>query len=240
QRGHRVTLCEASGALGGNLRCETNVPFKAAFPKYIETMTRRMELAGVEVRLNTPVTPEFVREFAPDALFVAVGAEAARPPIPGLDGANVVFGTELERREGEIGRRVAVIGGGLVGCESGLYLAQKGHEVTIVELREEVARDANPRHRPALMAELAAHATVRTGLRVTGIVPKGVLCESGTGEKQLIEADTVLCAAGLRPRNEIADALRGTAPIVELIGDCVKPDIIRGATWRAYHAALDL
>ncbi|MBR5708091.1 MAG: NADH:flavin oxidoreductase, partial [Oscillospiraceae bacterium] len=69
---------------------------------------------------------------------------------------------------------------------------------------------------------------------------EGVVCESGTGEKLLIEADTVLCAAGLRPRSEIADALRGTAPIVELIGDCVKPDIIRGATWRAYHAALDL
>ena len=240
QRGHSVTLCEASDALGGNLRCETNVPFKAAFPKYIETMSRRMELAGVEVRLNTPVTPEFVREFAPDALFVAVGAEAVSPPIPGIDGANVVFGTELERREGEIGRRVAVIGGGLVGCESGLYLAQKGHAVTIIELREKVAPDANPRHRPALLAELAAHTTVRTGLRVTGIGPEGVVCESGTGEKQLVEADTVLCAAGLRPRSEIADALRGTAPIVELIGDCVKPDIIRGATWRAYHAALDL
>jgi NADPH-dependent 2,4-dienoyl-CoA reductase/sulfur reductase-like enzyme len=240
QRGHSVTLCEASDALGGNLRCETNVPFKAAFPKYIETMTRRMELAGVEVRLNTPVTPEFVREFAPDALFVAVGAEAVRPPIPGIDGANVVFGTELERREGEIGRRVAVIGGGLVGCESGLYLAQKGHAVTIIEMRSDVAVDANPRHRPALLAQLAAHLKVCTGLRALKITPEGVVCENAAGERAFIEADTVLCAAGLRARSEVVDALRGTAPIVEVIGDCVKPDIIRGATWRAYHAALDL
>ena len=240
QRGHHVTLCEAGDALGGNLRCETNVPFKAAFPKNIETMTRHMALAGVEVRLNTPVTPEFVRDFAPDALFVAVGAEAVRPPIPGIDGANVVFGTELERREGEIGPRVAVIGGGLVGCESGLYLAQAGHAVTILELRGDVAADANPRHRPALLAELAAHTTVRTGMRVTEIRPDGVVCESEAGERLFVEADTVLCAAGLRPRTEIADALRGTAPVVELIGDCVRPDIIRGATWRAYHAALDL
>ena len=240
QRGHHVTLCEASGALGGNLRCETNVPFKAAFPKYIGTMARRMALAGVEVRLNTPVTPEFVRDFAPDALFVAVGAEAARPPIPGIDGANVVFGTELEQREKEIGRRVAVIGGGLVGCESGLYLAQKGHAVTIIELRDDVAVDANPRHRPALMAELAAHTAVRTGLRVTEITPVGVACVTAAEERVFLEADTVLCAAGLKPRTEVVDALRGTAPIVEVIGDCVRPDIIRGATWRAYHAALDL
>ncbi|MCR5648255.1 MAG: FAD-dependent oxidoreductase [Oscillospiraceae bacterium] len=240
QRGHSVTLCEAGDALGGNLRCETNVPFKSAFPKYIATMKRRMELAGVEVRLNTPVTPKFVRSFAPDALFVAVGAEAMRPPIPGLDGENVVFGTELERRENEIGSRVAVIGGWLVGCESGLYLALSGRSVTIIEMRGEVAADANPRHRPALLAELAAHTKVRTGLRVVEITPDGVVCESPEGGCELIGADTVLCAAGLRPRTETVDALRGTAPIVEIIGDCVKPDIIRGATWRAYHAALDL
>ena len=240
QRGHHVTLCEKTGALGGNLRCETNVPFKSAFPKYIETMRRRMELAGVEVRLNTEVTPELVRSFAPDALFVAVGAEATTPPIPGIDRENVVYGTELERREGEIGKRVAVLGGGLVGCESGLYLAQSGHDVTIIEMRDAVAPDANPRHRPALMAQLAAHTTVRTGLRALEITPTGVVCADAAGERVFIEADTVLCAAGLKPRREVVDALRGTAPIVEVIGDCVKPDIIRGATWRAYHAALDL
>ena len=240
QRGHYVTLCEKTGALGGDLRCETNVPFKAAFPKYIETMTRRMALAGVEVRLNTEVTPEYVREFAPHALFIAVGAEAARPPIPGIDGANVVYGTELEHRESEIGPRVAVIGGGLVGCESGLYLAQTGHAVTIIEMLGDVARDANPRHRPALLAQLAAHTAVRTGLRVTEITPEGVRCADAAGETVFIPADSVLCAAGLRPRREVVDALRGTAPIVEVIGDCGKPDIIRGATWRGYHAALDL
>ena len=239
RRGHRVTLCEKSGALGGNLRCELHVPFKAAFPKYIETMTRQMALTGVEVRLNCEVTPAFVRDFRPDALFIAVGSEPYRPPIPGLEGPNVVFGTELETREAEIGRRVAVIGGGLVGCECGLWLAQTGREVAIIEMRKEVAADANPRHRPALLAQLEAHTAVHTGLQVTEITAEGVCC-AGDGERRFFRADTVLCAAGLRPRREAADALRGTAPIVEVIGDCAKPDIIRSATWRAYHAALDL
>ena len=240
QRGHTVTLCEASDAPGGNLKCEYNVPFKAAFPKYTAVMLRRLELAGVEIRLNTPVTPEFVREFAPDALMVAVGAEALKPDIPGIDGENVVFGTELAGCEGEIGHRVAVLGGGMVGCESGLYLAQKGHEVTIVEMRGDVAVDANPRHRPQLMAQLAEYTEVRTGLRAKEITEAGLLCADAQGREVLIAADTVLCAAGLRPRFETAEALRGTAPIVEFIGDCVKPDILRGATFRAYHAALDL
>ncbi len=239
RRGHKVTLCERSEALGGNLRCEGNVPFKAAFPKYIRTMARQLALAGVEVRLGCEVTPDFVRAFQPDALFIAVGAEAARPPIPGLERPHVIFGTELETREKEIGRRVAVIGGGLVGCETGLYLAQKGHEVTILEQRSEVAIDANPRHRPALLAQLAAHTTIRTGMLVTEITSEGVNC-SAEGKGSFFPADTVLCAAGLIPRRETVDALRDTAPIVEVIGDCFRPDILRGATWRAYHAALDL
>ena len=112
--------------------------------------------------------------------------------------------------------------------------------MTIIEQRDSVAPDANPRHRPALMAQLAAHTTVRTGLRVTEITPDGVHCTDAEGRPVFFAADTVLCAAGLRPRTETVDALRGTAPIVEVIGDCVKPDIIRGATHRAYHAALDL
>ena len=240
RRGHRVTLCEKTGRLGGNLNCEENVSFKSAFPKYIRTMTRRMALAGVEVRLNTEVTPEFVRDFAPDALFVAVGAEAVIPTLPGAGGKNVVYGTKLAGQEERIGRRVAVLGGGLVGCESGLHLALKGHEVTIIEKRRAVAVDANPRHRPLLLRQLEEHTNLRTGLTANAVTETGLVCVDGEGREVVIEADTVLIAAGLRPRTETVDALRACAPVVELIGDCVRPGIIREATFRAYHAALDL
>lgn len=240
QRGHDVTLCEATDRLGGNLNCENGVSFKSAFPKYTTTMTRRMALAGVKVRLNTPVTPEFVEDFAPDALMVAVGAESLVLPLPGMDSPKVIPGTQLAEREAEVGRRVAVLGGGLVGCECGLHLALQGHEVTIVEMRDAVAPDANPRHRPLLLQQLGEHTTIRTGLKACAVTDEGLLCVDKEGQEVCIEADTVLSAPGLRPRSEMVDALRGTAPIVEVIGDCVRPDIIRGATHRGYHAALDL
>ncbi len=240
RRGHSVTLCEASDALGGNFKCEYNVPFKSAFPRYTKTMSILLEKAGVEVRLNTTVTPEFVREFAPDALMVAVGSESAVPPIPGIDGSNIIPATALDRREGEIGHRVAVLGGGMVGCESGLHLAMKGHDVTIVEMGSRLAPDANPRHRPMLMAELDKFVAVRTGCKATAINENGLCCVDADGNELLIEAETILLAAGLRPRAELVDALRGTAPIVEVIGDCVEPGTVRGATFRAFHAALDL
>ena len=181
-----------------------------------------------------------MHKFAPDALVVAVGSESLVPSLPGIDSKNVVLGTELNIREDEIGKKVAVLGGGMVGCESGLYLAQKGHDVTIVEMRNTVARDSNPRHRPALMKQLAEYTTVRTELKAASVTDAGLLCVDKDGKEILIEADTVLSAAGLKSRTELVDSLRGTAPIVEVIGDCVKPDIIRGATFRAYHAALDL
>ncbi len=239
-RGHKVTLCEKSAELGGTLRCESNVPFKKAFPKYIATMKRRMELAGVEVRLNTAVTPEYVRDFAPDALIVAVGGEPVRPPIKGMDRDNVIFAVELHERENELGKRVAVIGGGLAGCETGLHLAKGGREVSIVEMNSLLAPDANPRHRPALMAELAAHTRCFTDMQAVEINEKGLLCKNAEGELQLIEADSILAAAGVKPRRELADSLRGTAPQVDVIGDCDRPGMIRNATFRAFHAALDL
>ena len=240
QCGHDVTLCEMTDSLGGNLKCEENVPFKSSFPKYIATMSRRMELAGVCVKLSTEVTPEFVREFSPDVLIVAIGAESIILPISGIDRENVISVTELDTREHEIGKRVAVLGGGLSGCECGVHLAKAGHDVTIVEMRSDVAVDANPRHRPALMRELKENVTVYTGLRASAVSEKGLSCTDKDGKEIIIEADTILLAAGMKSRTEAVDALRGTAPNVQVIGDCDRPLNIRNATFRAYHAGLDI
>ena len=239
-RGHRVILCEKTGRLGGLLLCEESVPFKSAFPKYIAAMTRRMELAGVEVRLNTPVTPSLVRSLAPDALLIAIGGEPATPPIPGIVGENVIYAAELSAREAEIGPRVAVLGGGLAGCECALHLAMRGHRVTLAELRDQVAPDANPRHRPELLRRLYESVEVHTGLRAEEVTDRGLRCADAGGHRLFLSADTVICAAGMRPSPEATDALRATAPIVETIGDCVRPGLVRDAVFRAYHAALDL
>ncbi|MDD6189663.1 MAG: FAD-dependent oxidoreductase [Clostridiales bacterium] len=239
KRGHRVILCEKTGELGGMLRCEADVPFKAAFKKYISTMTRRVELAGVELRLNTEVTPELVSSIEPDVLIVAVGAEPIVPDIPGIDGQNVLMVTEIAAAK-NIGKRVAILGGGLAGCEFGLHLAERGHEVTVVEMSDTVAAEGNPRHRPLLLKRLAGLVNIRTGLRGTAITGEGLECEDRQGEHVFITADTVVIAVGMKAKHKLVDSLRGTAPRVEVIGDCLKPGLIRGATFRGYHAALDI
>lgn len=238
QRGHKVILCEKTDKLGGMLNCEAEVPFKKSFEKYTETMTRRMEIAGVDVRMNAEVTPGTVGEIAPDVLVVAIGGEPIRPDIPGIDGTNVIFAADRGKKN--CGKKVAVLGGGLAGCEFALHLAESGHEVTVIEMGDTLAADGNPRHRPMLMARLTAAADLRTGLRGVEITGNGVRCVDKNGAEVFVEADTVLVAVGMSTRHSIVDALRGTAPKVEVIGDCDKPGLIRNAAFRAYHAALDI
>jgi len=240
QRGHKVLLCEKTDRLGGQLNNESETRFKTAFPKYIATMKRRMELAGVEIHYNTTITPEYVREYQPDALIVAVGASPIIPLIPGIDRKNVYPASEAFMHQNEFGHRIVILGGGQVGCEAAIHFAQRGHSVVIAERRPKLAPDANPRHRPALMRQLNTCNEIHTDLTGKAIIDKGLLCVDSNGKEILLEADTILIACGLRSRSDLVDSLRGTAPVVEIIGDCNKPGTLREATFRAYHAALDL
>lgn len=236
ERGHHVLLCEASGQLGGAMRCERHVPFKEDMGRYIASKAAEMERAGVEVRLNTPVTPEYAEAEKADVLVVAIGAEGYLPPIPGIERAISV--NELAEHEGELGHRVAVIGGGLAGCETAIDLMLKGHEVATIHRRGELAVDANARQRPILLrmlAEIEQH----LGASAVEITAKGVVC-SGVDGEFVVEADSVICAAGQRSRTEEAVALMNAAPIVTLVGDVVKPGKIFDAVMRGYHAGLDI
>ena len=232
-RGHEVLLCEKSGELGGAILGDKYIPFKRDAWAAARTLARRMELAGVEVRLNTEVTPQFVRAWEPDCLIVAVGGS----PIVPFTGPNVYPASELK---GQLpGKRIAVLGGGLVGCETAVHLAMQGGEVTVVELAEDVARDANPRQRPALLKELE-RTKVRCGLRGLRAAPEGLVCADAEGREELIEADAIVLAVGQRPNRAAADALRNTAPEVRLLGDCVKASTLREAIFQGYHAGLDV
>ncbi|MDR3278055.1 MAG: FAD-dependent oxidoreductase [Oscillospiraceae bacterium] len=239
KRGHTVILCEKTDKLGGALNSERGIPFKEDLYRFIGTKTLELAKAGAEVRLNTPVTPELAAQIAPDALVIAVGAVPIIPDLPGIDRA--VAANDLPERIGEVGKRVAILGGGLVGCEAAVHLALAGHDVTVVELRAELCPDANARHRPLLLDKLRElPITARTGVRGARVTPEGLVCVNERGEEELLRADTVLLAAGQRPNRADADPLRRAAPFVTELGDCVKPGQVTQAVFRGYFAALDL
>lgn len=125
-------------------------------------------------------------------------------------------------------------------CEIAIHLAQEGKKVTVIEMRDTLAPDANVRHRPLLLKEMEKLVEVRTGLKGIEITEEGVLCEDKEQKEHLIKGSSVICALGQRARRHVADDLRDTAPYVAVIGDCGKAATITNAVYQGYHAALDI
>lgn len=240
RRGHRVILCEKEKELGGILKSEQALPFKQEMYQLAHTYALLAEKAGVEIHLNTEVTAEYAEEEHPDALIIAAGSRPFVPPIPGLDGENVVIVNNYYLEKDKVTDDVVVFGGGLAGCECAIHLGMEGKKVHLVEMRDELAPDANVRHRPLLLKEIDKYVTVHTGYKGLEVTKDGILCEDKKGRKQLIPGTSVICALGQRPRTDVVEDLRDTAPYVAVIGDAAKVSTITNAVYWGYHAALDI
>ena len=240
RRGHEVILCEKDAELGGILKGEQAIPFKREMYELAGTYARLARKAGVEIRLNTPVTPEYTEQLAPDALIIAVGSSPLVPNIPGLHGDNVVVVNNYYREKDKVTDDVVVFGGGLAGCECAIHLGMEGKRVHLVEMRNELAPDANVRHRPLLLAEVEKYVTAHTGYRGVEVRADGVLCQNGEGNEALVPGTSVICALGQRSNTDLVERLRDCAPFVRVIGDAAKVSTITNAVYWGYHAALDI
>ena len=242
ERGHDVTLVEESDSLGGLLKTADRDPLKAdvkTFKNYLVNTT----LSMVKVRLNTEATPELVEKLAPEVVIAAVGSHPARPPIPGVESESVIAGSEVYDRVEDVGRSVVVLGGALVGCEVGLYLAELGRDVIIVEMTGAIGEpEMNWRHTVPLVMRMDATPNLqyRTGLRCVEITEAGARVVDEAGKEELIEAETVVLAAGMRPNSDTVERLRHCVPDFYSVGDCVKPQRILEAMQAGYWAAMDI
>jgi len=241
-RGHHVTLMDDADRLGGTLRLTDHDFYKTDLLAFKELLVREVGRRAIDVRLNTWVTPERVREFQPEVLILALGAEAALPPIPGIETAVKAFDTYF-LPDAELGKRVVMVGGGLVGCEVGLELVHKGHEVVVIEMRERLVAEFIGIHRTALldrMDEVGIHN--RVGTLCKEIRPDGVVIVDGEGKESFLEADTVVIALGFKSRSYAAKRLgeaAGAVPVFE-IGDCVRPGKVGEAVQEGYTAAMSI
>ncbi len=243
RRGHQVVLCEKESELGGILKSEQALPFKYEMYQLTGTYEKLARNAGVEIRLNTEVTKEYAEKEDADALIIAVGSEPLVPPIPGLNGDNVVLVNNYYREKDKVGSEVVVMGGGLAGCECAIHLEQEGKTVRLVEMRDELAPDANVRHRPLMlkqMEELGGKLTICTGHKALEVTTEGVICQDKDGKEVLVPGGSVICALGQCSRTDVVEQLRDAAPFVRVIGDAAKVSTITNAVYWGYHAALDI
>lgn len=240
QCGHQVILCEKSDKVGGILKSEQAIPFKREMYELGLSLEKMAIEAGVDIRLGTAVTPEYVAEQKPDALILAVGSQPIVPPLPGIDSDKVLVVNDYYLKKDKVGDTVVVLGGGLAGCECAVHLGMEGKTVHLVEMRDTLAPDCNIRHRPILMKQLEKYVVCHTSCAGKLITQDGLVCTDADGNEILIPAETVVCAVGQRANRADVEALRYSAPFVREIGDCIRPANITKAVYEGYHAAMDI
>lgn len=241
KRGHEVVLCEASDRLGALRFADNDTWFKRPMRRYRDSQVEKVLRCGAEIRLNTRVTKAVVDEVKPDVLICAVGSEPFAVPVPGHDGDNVLFGAYLTR-ETVLGEKLVIIGGGFIGCEEAVDLARKGHDVTILEMIDDLAVNCGRMHRIALMHEIETneHIHPATGMRCTRITGDGVYAADRDGNEIFYPCDHVIMASGMRSRSAEVDALRGLVREFYVIGDANRAQKIMNGTRDAYDAVAAL
>ena len=239
-RGHIPTIFEASEALGGAIKHADYADFKWTLRDFNHFLIHQMRKRGIDVRLNTPATPEMISAEGFDVVISALGAVSAKPPIPGLDEGTFTFAPETFYHPETVGKNVVIIGGGEVGVEAGINLAQKGHKVTVLEMRSRLAADSTAIHYYSMFQEAWEKEPNFTGItsaKVTRVADGKVYYLDNQGVEHGLAADSVVVSAGMKPLKDEALSFYGSAPEFYMIGDCKKPATIQQAMRAAYSVA---
>jgi len=201
-------------------------------------LRRMVEKNDIEVRLGKDATPEIVAAEQADVVIAALGADASRPPVPGIEKA--IAAEEIYHMDADaLGKTAVIIGGGDIGCETALYLAQKGVRVVIVEMLRALCPETFSLTRYAMLNLLAETrlASAYMGASCAEVTDTGVVVRDSYGMTQEVDADMVILAAGMKPRNAAAESFRQCAPEFFAVGDCVTAKNVRTATRTAFDAA---
>ncbi len=240
QRGHKVILCEKSDKLGGQFLLAGVAPRKEEMRAAVLSMAAEAEHLGVDIRLNTPVTKELIREIHPHTLINAIGAFPVIPKIPGADLDFVVNSHDVLAGKKKVSGNVIVIGGGMVGMEVAEYLADKGCQVTDLEMLSNFCMDLGDPRKICVTEHIYAAGIVPvTGVTVNAIEAGKVI---GTKDGETVEypCDYAVIAVGARARNgrELEEAAREIGAGYMVIGDAGMARRALNAVREGFDAAL--
>jgi 2,4-dienoyl-CoA reductase (NADPH2) len=220
RRGHHVTLFEKGDRLGGNLLLAAVPSYKWELSNLTNYLQTQLKKSGAQINLNQEVSEETIAEGKPDVVIIATGAIPRIPDIPGIDGGNVVNALEVLGGEKEVGERVVIVGGGMIGCEVAEHLAEEGKQVTVIEMLERIGTDIGMTTRWVIMQRLRnAKIKLVTKTKAEEFTDKGVETNRD-GIKEFFAADSIVLAMGLVPQNELYRRLEAKGIKCYSIGDC--------------------
>ena len=242
-RGHQVTLVEKSNELGGNFRIAAYPTGKGQLTEAIRSMIVKCQQADVDLRCGVEADEMLLRSLAPDAIILATGSTPLILPIPGLSDCGYVTAQDMLDGKAQMGKNVLVVGGGMVGCEAAEYLAERGHQVTVIEMKDVIAADVTPENRRYMFENFEEnHVLLRPGAKVTQFYADGVdyaLVDGSTGS--LRGYDNIVLAMGSRSNTALKDTAEKVAGQVLVIGEAAKaPGNAVLATGDALEAALKI
>ena len=236
ERGHKVKLVEAEGELGGQLRAASGPSFKKEISEYIDYLVFQTRKAGVEIELNKVAEVKDILNWSPDAVILATGAASWVPKLPGIEKA--ILAVDVLKGKKETGPEVAIVGGGYVGCETALHLAEQGRKVILIEMLDQIGSDSGIYEKKVLESKIEqTEINVITGQQMVEVIDGGILTRDESGNQTSYGCDTVVLALGVRARRDLAESLKGKLPEVYEVGDCTVPGRVHGAVHRAAFVA---
>jgi 2,4-dienoyl-CoA reductase-like NADH-dependent reductase (Old Yellow Enzyme family)/thioredoxin reductase len=244
RRGHRAAVYEARSRCGGEFLLAGIPPGKREISDMVDRVITQAALEGVPVHTGTPVNEELLDKENPDVLVVAVGALPVIPRIPGIEQA--LPARDVLTGRVRVGKRVALIGGGLVSCETAEYLTNLGKDVFIVEMLDKLAPKADSYKQHYLGEYIKKHAvpvyleTKCTAIEFDKSGSGSVTIQDKDGKESRLPADTVVLAAGYRSQTELATLAHARKLPCFIIGDAREPRLAIDAIKEAYDCAQEL
>lgn len=241
RRGHNVTLWEKSEKLGGLLNLAVMPPGKDDLKSFLEYLPRQLAKLKVKVETGKEATPEAVTAFRPDVVVVATGSKPLVPSIKGMDRKGAVTFKDVFSGKEKVGKRVVIVGGGFIGCELAEFLAEKGKQVTVIELLPKLASELFQPVAYQIEQRLGKLGVQSfTGVKEEKITAEGMEIVDRDGKRVALKADNIVLAAGTVADKTVFESLKGKVPELYEVGDCAKARRIQEAVYEGATIGMTL
>lgn len=243
-RGFNVDLYEVTSELGGNLIPGGVPDFKEDDHRLVNYYKNQMKELGINVHMNTKVDVDMIKKGNYDQVIIATGSTIKIPKVPCSNPEKLTDAVSVLMGKKKTGKKVVMVGGGLVGCETALWLANEGKEVVIVEMLDKILSSGKPvpfMNKDMLITMMnAKNIKYVTSSALLEVKDEGAVVIDSKFRQTTIECDTVVTAIGFKSNNELFEQLNGEMPNVYTVGDSLAATNIMDAIWTANEVAMNI